>query len=622
MSRENVTKAFVYEIEANSVDSHQVSPGYAITFVRFENRDTFRFKNSGNLETRKPITVVSDATELAFRDQKSSNNKSFECTLLGGDINYEAAVNPGDYVLVNMVENHEIVHDIVQAVNDSKAINTIKFGFKGLFRVQSVHRTVAQDAEGAMQLSYRISAYTHTELNDVIYFNPYMVTQGEKDNDVLFLTTISGGWNNLIADKQTNSVQNVIKVLFQAFLGRGFNQAGATLKEGLKRTENNLYLLPPGLGPLMGHPKAKYAADMTNMYLGIQQYSSTGANTSPEKGLNPIYKRDGTFVMTGQPLRGHSYARPEYWNQIPVHQIIKGYLNDVMNEMYTCLKPDPDTGSLMPAIVIRQKPFTTEAFSKDTKVTRFLSLPRWRINPNRIVNGYHIGKDDAARINMVQIFGRSQALQGNGKSAATDEQILKKNYVVDREDVKRNGLRPYIATSNFDYPSDGTSARLSQTPLWAQIVGDWVIGGQQKVSGTVDISGITEPITSGDNAQIDGVVFHIEGVTHMMSISRGDGKISFRTSLQLSSGVMSEAFASQGKYAEMNEVSGDGRRQWIADNGFETLMPMPGSSDTQDIGSRTDAEKKASFKDNPFSPEAKSINSKPKQPGKPKKGGK
>jgi hypothetical protein len=263
----------------------------------------------------------------------------------------------------------------------------------------------------------------------------------------------------------------------------------------------------------------------------------------------------------------------------------------------------------MPAIVVRQKPFTSEGFSSQINSTKFLTLPRWRIHPDRI-KSFHIGRDDAARINFVQVFGKSQAFQGAAQGASIDYQISQGNYAVDRDDVKRSGLRPYITTSNFDYPSDSSQSRLSQAPIWAQLVADWVIGGHLKLSGSVELSGISDPITVGDNAQIDGVVFHIEGVVHTMSLD-AQGRKNFSTTLNLSSGVPSEAYQGQGIYAEMNQTTADAKRKWIGDQNLDTLIQWPGASDTQDVPGRQNGEKTSKIGGQPFSPEATDSTSPP-----------
>src|SRR5690606_9637499 len=103
------------------------------------------------------------------------------------------------------------------------------------------------------------------------------------------------------------------------------------LKNGvnLNRTENNLYLIPQGLGPLMGHPKARYAADLVNMVCGIQKYSGSGR--SYKEIFNPrldfLETQSGRVYLTKNALDGVSYAKPEYWNQIRVWDILNQYLN-------------------------------------------------------------------------------------------------------------------------------------------------------------------------------------------------------------------------------------------------------------------------------------------------------
>jgi hypothetical protein len=98
-----------------------------------------------------------------------------------------------------------------------------------------------------------------------------------------------------------------------------------------------------------------------------------------------------------------------------------------------------------------------------------------------------------------------------------------------------------------------------------------------------------------------------------MSISVSGGKKSFRTMLNLTEGVSSDAYLSQSIYGEENYPNADARRQWTTDQGADTLVVQPGSSDTQDIPNRFFGEKGAQNND-PFSPEATNQNSNPTLP--------
>jgi hypothetical protein len=570
----------------NPEDGRSTSPAIVVAFVRYEEREPNR-NNNGSLAAARPVMIViNDCIEAEVGEDKSSPNSSASLTLVGGDINYQTAVAPGDYFTINMVDSEGKAMELYDRLHGKKTpyhINGFDDGFKGVFRVQSVHKTLSKDGNGRPRLLYKITGYSFAELNDTIYFNPYMVTEAEKSNDVLFLTQMSTEWNKIIGLKNNNnSVQDLQILLFQTFLGKGINEAGRTLKGGLTRTENNSYVIPQNLGPLLGHSKAKYAADIVNFMAGIQSYKDSNNNpdkdvTNPQALLNPQVSVNGRVYTTKTKVRGVSYAKPEYWNQVRVWDLLNNYLNNVVNEMYTCFKPDPTTGRIVPTLIVRQKPFTSEKFAKSNSsitATRFLSLPRWVITPYEALS-FHIGTDDAARINFVQVFGRSQALSEN---TSINEQIRLKNYDLDRNDIKRQGLRPLIASSNFDY--DGSDKRLTETPLWAKLLGDWTIGGHLKHSGSIMAAGIQRPITVGDNLEFEGGVYHIESLRHVFSYS--GGKPTFRTMVNFSHGMANEENAKYSPYLEMQYADADlYREKAIHKDDNESLEP--GISDSQDL---------------------------------------
>src|SRR5690606_19505100 len=351
------------------------------------------------------------------------------------------------------------------------------------------------------------------------------------------------------------------------------------------------------------HPRARYAADLVNIVCGIQKYKSPSAGASPQQFLNPTdLTANGRVFTTRNKIRGVSYAKPEYWNQIRVWDILNSYLNNVVNEMYTAFRPDPQTGNIMPTLVIRQKPFTTDRFARANPaviVTPFRTLPRWKPDPSEVTD-FHTGRDDAARINFVQVFGRSQSLMG-GSNADIDEQIAMGNYDIDREDIKRSGLRPYITSSNFDYAASDVGGRLSQAPLWAKLVGDWVIGGHLKMSGSITMRGWTVPISVGDNLEFDGVVYHIEGVQRIGRLG-ADGKRMFRTIVQLSNGVSVEELTGRTEYAEMTHTDADRYRESKRSQ-REIEISEPGVSDVQDLpgaANRSSGDKTAPNPQEPF----------------------
>ena len=123
--------AYIENVEPSSVDSHQSSPAYVLTFLRWSNRSTANYASEGDdpLDTRRPLIVVNDAIEVTTRNSKQQLSPSCQITLLAGDINYAAAVHPGDFVLVNIVNWESKAMEIRDRASNLQPINRYEDGF-------------------------------------------------------------------------------------------------------------------------------------------------------------------------------------------------------------------------------------------------------------------------------------------------------------------------------------------------------------------------------------------------------------------------------------------------------------------------------------------------------------
>ena len=264
-----------------------------------------------------------------------------------------------------------------------------------------------------------------------------------------------------------------------------------------------------------------------------------------------------------------------------------------MNEMYTTFRVDTDN-NVMPTIVVRQKPFTTPHFVPPSgfPTTKFLELPRWKISANLLLD-LETSKNDAARYNFVQVFTRALA-----DVAAEDmaQQIQLENFVFDNDDIKRQGLRPYVVTANFDFPLKERNKRIRANE-WAKIVSDWIIDGHLKESGKLKFVGLQDPISVGDNIEFDNIVYHIEAVQHTMVVAH-TGKKSFRTSLTVSYGIDKRSSKSGPVYANMTHT--DAHTNNIEDFDHERILP--GVGDTQDLPSRVQGEEVKETRQASFTP--------------------
>lgn len=560
--------AYTYKIKQNTLDSNQRSPYWVVTFVRWENRNP-KSDASESASVRKPMVVVNDCVSVQVNVAKSSHTPSVQAAFKVGDIDYLSAVAPGDFMYVNIVQGEEKALDVYNRAAAGKPINKFDDGFKGFFKVQSVRQTLSVEPSSGIKTELCIvTGFGFTEFNNTIYFNPFLIDDREK-NDLLFITRISDQWNQKVGQNNIVDLQTIQKLLISSFLGSGPSEDGKKIKQDLVVSQNTQFYVPDKCGSLLGVPAAKSAKDIYNYLFGVQNYERYSGSAA--QGLNPTIKQsDGRFYETAKPITGVKYIQAEYWNQVTLWSILNQYLNVPINEIFTTFKVSPQ-GSVMPTIVIRQTPFSSNK-KTGAEYTRFLTLPRWKVEPE-LIYSFERGRDEAARINFVQVFGR--IFDSNGSDIALN--IAKGNYDFDPNDVRRSGLKPWIIYSNFDDYSDKKN-NFSLVTFWKDLMSDCVIGQHLKLNGTLSSLGIYEPISVGDNLEFDNVIYHIESVSHNAQITP-NGQKTFMTTISLSNGVSKDDSVS--KYANMSLEYGEEKRRSEGANGNS-----PGYTDVQSIPSR------------------------------------
>lgn len=588
------SRAFIKDIlpegsgESEDFAVHQTSPAWVLTFVRWQNRDTFRTsgsadQGSASLGVRDPEVVENDCLQVSVTSGKGQLTPSMSATLVMTDRNYVASLAPGDFVFVNMLNWESEARRVADAAKAKKPINGEYDGFKGVFKIQGVRRILSVDPNtGTKIVLFRITGFAFTEYNNTIYFNPYLIDPNQDaKNQLLFASFIGRDWANLVNGKGLTNVQDVIATLIQSFIGAGITSQGRYEKNGTLKSPNVHFFIPQLVGALLGVKSAKAAKDIYVHIFGIQQYLS-GNSQDLAAGMNPqggkMNQKFNRIYYTQKPCGGDTFLKPEYWNQIKTWAILNQYTNAPLNELYTCFRISPE-GDVMPTVVFRQIPFTSEDYKGPGAVTKFLNLPRWNIDTALILE-QDIGRDESARINFVQYFGKSTV---GAEGADIAMEIARGNYAYDIDDVQRSGLRPYVVTTQFDEPT--TTNKEYRSPVWAKIVGDALIGGHLKMNGTITTAGIVDPIAVGDNLQLDRTVYHIEEISHSASISVQDGRKQFRTQISLSSGVSIDSNASGTRYAEMANPDAYSRRK----EDWNTDEILPGVSESQDTTYRKES---------------------------------
>lgn len=580
------------------------SPGasWVVTIIRWDNRDT-AFMSGDFIKTRRPLVILNDCIQVKVSNSKNSPTQAANLILKGGDLNYLTAISNGDYIFINMVDSEKAalkIRDKAAATNG--AINDYFDGLKFVGKIASVRKSLKvidpQD-KGKKVLVYKVAAHAFTEFNNKIYFNP---TLTDNDGRILrFMSHLSDEFKQMINEKTFANCHEILKAFMVLFLG---NKPGeGVLKNSVGRiTPNEIYQVPTRYSSLLGRKGDRYIQTI-NILMGVQEYNQGATNLLPQKGFNPKLKNADqsvaanlrTIKETLQNIQGESVISTDLWNSVSVWSILKQYLNDTVNEMYTTLRVDP-AGKIVPSFVVRQIPFTTEHYinreKKDSIFTRFLSLPRWKIDP-ALIWEEDIGREDAARVNFVQVFGQSARV--DNKQAAINIQNARGNYQFDGDDIKRNGLRPLIKTSNHDLVSESkvgeVRAQDFKASLWATLIADWTFAGHLKLNGVIQSYGIVEPIAVGDNLEHDDIVYHIEQVDHTGFISP-EGKKQFRTTISLSNGVSKNNTRTDIIYGEMEHT--DSLSDLERDNREDRLLPgigevqdIPGRSEGEEAGQRT-----------------------------------
>jgi hypothetical protein len=529
----------------------QINPAWVVTFVRWSNRslgskEELNYQgNKGTPEdfflTEDTLVVDKDCIGISITNSKSSITPAAQVILKSGSYDYLTAVAPGDFMFINTVDSEVEAAEIVKNAKGRKPINKYHDGFKGIFKIKSVRKVYNMDKRSGIKTqNFLIQGYAFSELNNTVYFNPHLINRAELKNDFLFLSNLSDSWRAVLAKKDGNNVQTLVAELFKLFVGVGLASKAKYVKGNKKslKTPNTHFYIPQTVGKLLGENNAKAVKDIYNLLFGKQTYEA-GQVQNPEDGLNP-----SQFILspevdmprlkvpknTTQYCEGTSFVQAEYWQQVTAYSIMQQYLNSPINEMYATFRVDSD-GYIMPTLVMRQIPFSSEEYDSSS-ATKFLNLPRWSV-PKEYLYQMNLGREDAARFNFVQIFGRLN--NAYDPSSGIGTQIQQGNYSMDEADIKKNGLRVYTVTSNFDN-AFGKNKNSYRSVIWSKLIADCLIGGHLKMNGSVTIPGVAKPIAVGDNCQIGNMVFHIESVTHNCTISP-EGEKEFVTTLELSNGV-------------------------------------------------------------------------------------
>ena len=514
-------------IQSNTIDSQQATPWVSVGFYSFTYPDTFISKGTSLDTTAAAIStfrtlVVSDPLSVTVSNSKGGLDNTAEIVLSPGDINYAYRLSPGDWAFVWM--HNDITHfdRVNNAVLNRQAANDYDSGLKFVGRIFSV-REVNTNNNGIKTVRYHIALRGFTEFESQIYYNPQLAAAD--DTALKFLAKLSDEWNSIIGkDKGATPCDDLLSFFIDLFLGKGPKSIAGKPFPGILRSPNAAFIIPKEVAQIMGvkKPENQVAAyrDLLVPMIGIHNY------------ITP-----NSFAPSLKKIVGAMIAVPNNFNNVTVWSLLQTVLNQTLNEMYVTLRAN-ENGNIFPHYIARQQPFTTKRYKGNLNVTRFNSIPRWKISPDRQLAGYNLGTTNAVRINFLQVYGQMYS-RGNNPQAAMEDQIVSGNYAIDDKDALRSGVRTCVMTSNHDVQvTNGTA--VTQVAGWKDLLADWYINLHLKLNGTISVSGISEPICVGDNLEYEGVIYQIESVQHQYAVDGDSPKStkSFVTTMTLSHGLL------------------------------------------------------------------------------------
>lgn len=553
------------------------TPCWVIAVVRLDKPLTYSRKQKGSVPLDpsvaakargKTLVITTDCRAMQVQGSKESHTKQLSASLAPGSYNYLSEILPGDWVLAWMVHGQDRLDDLVSRIQAGKACNRFDDGLKFVGRAESVRKRMRRDPGGKRSTSYNLTAFMFKELDTQIFYDQNL-SDGtlESQNIGQWLARVGTDIREVFAVDAEEGVQNdnvhlLIPTFLEILVGRGVSKAitddvpaqlssftgGGPAADTVKEAPF-AYLVPKEVGALLGKSSRDASkgggvlayADILEVLFGVQNYSNSQVNQAGVF-VPDIQTEDklttATHRYTGTPMLGCFLPQMPTFDNRPLWELLKQYLNPVVNEMYTCLRVssgDQANGAVVPSVVLRQIPFTTPVLAEKLdgdkdgiSYTGFMDLPRWVIH-GALVEDADVGRSDSTRCNFVHVYGQD----ADSANLTVTEQLAQNSPIRDDVDIQRSGLHAYMGTV-----ACRIGDQVGKTPSqWMELIADHVIGSQWTLNGTLMCKGIQSPICEGDNLEFDGVVYHIESVAHAVASDATTGKRSWTTTISVVNGL-------------------------------------------------------------------------------------
>jgi len=537
-----------------SVSAYWVVAVYPLAYPSTYKRSTSKSFDSDptkGVKLEKPLILFDSVQSVNVSHTKNNHVGSLNAVLYPTE-EYLSLINPGDYIFCWMVNSEAKYLSIIERLTKKKPANQFTDGLKFYGRVNAIREQIQQAPDGARSARFILNANSFTELDATFFYEQHLSTL--KEGLATQLSQLNLDLDKIIDTQQgyRGVVPNLMIVaLIDIFLGKGIksNLASGLTDPELKSTFGTegdyAHILPEDVGLVINKTlksgKALKTADTLEVVHGIQRYSNNALSSDPKdsKAVAGSFQPENTDSEdsrrgTKEDLLGrNSPIPPEFINQ-SLWSVCQQYLNRACNEMYATLRVNAG-GDIVPTVVVRQMPFSTDAANAPVTLTYFSNLPRWVV-PEVIVRNTDIGRSDALRFNFVHVYGVSDTVSARNVT----QQMVDAPPKYDEMDIARSGLRPFMMT----VPCWVDETKEAQGPeKWMGVITDFIMGQHMTLTGSLTTVGIQSPICIGDNLEWDSIVYHIESVSHSCAMAP-DGHKTFSTTLGLTHGIGIDTFDS------------------------------------------------------------------------------
>lgn len=576
------------------------NPGWVIAILRLSKPLTYSRKQQGSVgevisgafQRKEQPLIISNALSLTIHRSKDSHTKNLTATLKSSDVNFLSAnaVLPGDWVFAWCHSDEEFTQNLIKRILNGENGNNFMDGLKFVGRAFSIRKKVGMQ-NTVKSVSYSLQAVGFQELDAQFYYDVHLaasVAKGQARDIALFMAHIGLDWTSFVGEQVKragnlkDNMNELIPALVNTVIGKGMRRTTDPLGKGYGATgdkdngirNNKLtqggpqaftvlrqlkeapysYIIPVGAARILGKEyfeKSKQSvfgySDILNLLIGVQRYSNE--SDTLHKGFFPEYDKDIVYTLSNrylssEPVKGTYLPQEGNFINKPLWNLLQQFLNPAINEMYTALKVDP-LGFISPTLVVRQIPFSTQAAIEypEMKLTRFLELPRWKIDPSMVLDA-DLGRSDATHFNLVKVIGDAALFSQGGMQIPARQEVLNPP-ILDTIDIARSGVRPYMQTVNCTIKDLN---RVGGLRVWSEAIADWTIGSQFTLNGVLTCKGIQAPIAEGDNIEFEDIVYHIESIQDSCVIQGGIK--TYTTTLALTNGMPKDQKTTKGTISE------------------------------------------------------------------------